>query len=65
MIKDFISFQISLMLVGVVALLINSFTHLFVTNLQVKIMIACGFLINLAVLIILLFVSFAKKVLQK
>ena len=61
MIKDFISFQISLMLVGVVALLINSFTHLFVTNLQVKIMIACGFLINLAVLIILLFVSFAKK----
>ena len=61
MIKDFISFQISLILVGVVALIINLFTHLFATNLQVKIMITCGFVINLAVLIILLFVSFAKK----
>ena len=61
MIKDFISYQIALIIMGVLALLIN--LKLKIINLNLLIFI--GFMINIVVLIVLFLSVFAKKTIMK
>lgn len=61
MIKDFISFQIALIIMGIVAIIANFSFHLVVQKSYLNWLIFVGFLINLIVLIFLLMVSSAKK----
>lgn len=61
LIKDFIAFQISLILIGILALISNISIGLFTANKYLNILIFLGFVVNLIILVILLFISGAKK----
>lgn len=61
MLKDYLSYQIALILVGVFTLLINLKFHVLSRNVYLNGLIFLGFFINLVVLLMILAVTFAKK----
>ena len=61
MIKDGLSYQIALILVGIFTLLINLKFHVLSKNNYINGLIFLGFAINTIVLLIILIVAFAKK----
>lgn len=62
--KDFISYQIALIFLAITSVIIN-YERLSKINFQTKILIAGGLLVNLVILVLLLFLSFAKKPVTK
>ena len=60
--QNFIVYQISFVLMGVFALVYNSFFHLFSNDHLIRHLVILGFIINILVLVITFFLSFAKKV---
>ena len=61
MIKDFISYQIALILMGLFAILSNSFLNVIPDKKYLTWLIFLGFLINVIVLIFLIFITNAKN----
>ncbi len=61
MIKDFISFQIALILFGVISIIINSYLNIIPYKSKLILVIALGFFINVIVLIFLILTVNAKK----
>lgn len=61
MIKDFLAFQIALILVGIFSILINLNVNVFSKNIFLNGLIFLGFTINVVVLAFLLIISLAKK----
>lgn len=61
MIKDFIAFQSAVIIIGISALVANNFVGLFDANKYLNVFIFLGFLINLVVLGLLIFIAVAKK----
>lgn len=61
MIKDFISYQIALILMGIFAILANSWLELIPNKRYLTWLIFLGFIINVIVLIFLMFITNAKK----
>lgn len=61
MIKDFISFQISLIMMGVFAILLNIKLQLLSSNNYLNSLIILGFFINVLVLLFLIFISASKE----
>lgn len=59
--QNFIVYQISLILVGIFALLDNYFFGLFPNNSLIKRLVILGFVINLLVLVVTYILSFGKK----
>lgn len=59
--QNFVVFQTSLVLVGVMAVVANNFLHLFPENSGLKLLVLVGFLINLSIAVFLFLVSFTKK----
>lgn len=62
MIKDFISFQIALILMGVFAIFANQYLNIIPNKGHLTWLISLGFLINVIVLLFLLLITSAKKV---
>ena len=65
MIKDFMSYQISIILIAITMLILNKEYGMFPTNSNVNILIWCGFILNMIILLLLLMVSFSKKIVTK
>lgn len=61
MIKDYLSYQIALILVGLFTILINLKFHVLSKNVYLNSLIFLGFSINFMVLLMILVVAFAKK----
>ncbi len=61
MIKDFLSYQIALIIVGIVAILLSFKINVLTSNVYLNGLIFLGFIINLTVLIFLLLFSLTKK----
>ena len=61
MIKDFLSYQIALIIVGIVAILLSFKINVLTSNVYLNGLIFLGFIINLIVLIFLLLFSLTKK----
>ena len=61
MLKDFIVYQIALIIVGIFAFIYNAISNSFTNNLYLNSLIFLGFLINIIVLIVLLLISSARK----
>lgn len=61
MLKDFIVYQIALIIVGIFAFIYNTISNSFTNNLYLNSLIFLGFLINIIVLIVLLLISSARK----
>lgn len=59
--QNFIVYQISLVLMGVIALVYNLFFDLFPSNRLIKKLVILGFIINLLVLIVTYVISFGKR----
>lgn len=59
--QNFIVYQISLVLVGIFALIYNYFFKLFPSNSLIKKLVILGFVINLLVLVVTFVLSFGKK----
>ncbi len=59
--QNFIVYQISFVLIGIFALIYNSFFHLYANNHLIKHLVILGFIINILVLLVTFFLSFAKK----
>ena len=59
--QNFIVYQISFVLIGVVALLYNSIFHLYGDNHLIKHLVVLGFIINILVLLVTFLLSFAKR----
>ena len=59
--QNFIVYQISFVLIGLCALLYNSKYHLYGNNHLIKHLVILGFIINILVLVITFFLSFAKR----
>ena len=60
MLRDFIAYQIALILVGIISILINTNINITSGNVYLNWLILFGFLINLLVLMVLLTICFAK-----
>lgn len=60
-IQCFIVYQIVLVLLGIIAILYNHFTGLFVENNLLKNLVLLGFTINFLVIVFLFFITYAKK----
>ena len=60
--QNFIVYQISLILVGIFALLDNYFFGLFPNNSLIKRLVILGFVINLLVLVVTYILSFGKRI---
>lgn len=60
-VQNFILYQLALITYGVIALFLNGHFHLFTMNNLLHTLILLGFIINIAVGIILLFISFSTK----
>ena len=60
--QNFIVYQISLVLVGIFALIYNYFFKLFPSNSLIKRLVILGFLINLMVLLVTYILSFGKRI---
>lgn len=60
--QNFIVYQISLILVGIFALLVNYSLGLFPNNSLIKRLVILGFIINLLVLVVTYILSFGKKI---
>ena len=64
-IQNFIVYQIALVLLGVFAITVNYFLHLFPDNPLLQKLVALGFVINAFVIIILFLITFGSRVNQK
>lgn len=62
--QNFIVYQISLVLVGIFALIYNGFYSLFPNDHLIKRLVILGFLINFLVLVVTFLLSFGKKINQ-
>ncbi len=60
--QNFIVYQISLVLVGVFALIYNYYFHLFSNDHLIKKLVILGFIINFLVLVVTFLLSFGKKI---
>ncbi len=60
-IQDFIVYQISLILLGTIAIITNHFLQIFPSNSLLKQLVTLGYIINVSVIIILFIVAFNKK----
>lgn len=65
MLNDFVAYQVSLIVVGVLSLLINIKLNVFSDNFYLNMLIMFGFLINLIVLSFLLSIIFLRKTSKK
>lgn len=65
MIKDFISFQIALILMGIIAIVTNCWLGIIPQKSYLTWLIGLGFLINVIVLIFLMLITCAKKITLK
>ena len=63
--ENFIVYQIALVFLGVLAIIINHFGHLFPKIVLLRRLVTLGFIINFLVVVVLFFVSFAKKMNKK
>lgn len=61
MIKDFIAYQSALIIVGIIAIILNIKLNIFSANNYLAVLVLLGFVINVIVLSVLLFITFAKK----
>lgn len=61
LLKDFISFQIALILIGIFSIIINFNTNMIKSNNYLVFIILAGFIINFSVLLFLFLLSSAKK----
>lgn len=61
-IQEFIFYQVALVLLGLLAVTINHFCHFFTKVHFLQILVACGFLFNVVVVLLLLLVSFNRKI---
>ena len=59
--QDFIAYQIALISVGTLAILYNKYYHIFKEVTFLKEIVTIGYIVNLAVVIILFLVSFGRK----
>ena len=59
--QNFIVYQISLVTIGIIALLYNNYYHLFPEDNLIKRLVVLGFIINLLVLLASFILSFGKK----
>lgn len=64
-IQDFIIYQIALVFLTTVAVIMNSLYQIFPDSLLLKKLIIIGYLVNLGVAIVLIFISFSTKVTKK
>ena len=60
--QNFIVYQISLVLTGIIAIIYNEFYNLFPNNNLIKKLVILGFIINLLVLIVTYIISFGKRI---
>lgn len=60
-VQDFIMYQLALIVIGIFALFINWYYHLFTVSIVLKYLIILGFIINILVGLGLIFISFSKK----
>lgn len=60
--QNFIIYQFSLVIVGVMALIYNSFYELFPSDSLIKKLVVLGFMVNLLVLLVSFVLSFGKKI---
>lgn len=60
-IQDFIVYQISLVLLGTIAIIVNHSLSIFPQTLSLKILVFLGYFINLTVLVMLFVLAFNKK----
>jgi uncharacterized protein (TIRG00374 family) len=60
-IQDFIMFQLALIIIGFIAIITNKIFNLIEMNNAMYLLILLGFLINILVGLVLLFISFSKK----
>lgn len=65
MIKDFISFQIALIIIGIASIFLNHYFDIISMKTYLKWLVSLGFLINSLVLIFLVVISATKKSLSK
>lgn len=60
-VQDFIMYQLALIIIGIFALFVNWYYHLFAVSAILKSLIILGFIINILVGLGLIFISFSKK----
>lgn len=64
-IQNFIVYQMALVLLGIIALIVNNFSHLFSSSVVLEKLVALGFFINTLVIVILFVVTFGKRLNKK
>ena len=64
-VQSFIFYQIALVICGIVAVCYNYFFHIFPKNILLKKIVLLGFVINIAVVILLISISYSKKVTKR
>lgn len=62
LLQNFITYQISLILIGTIAIIYNSITGLFPNSNFLKRIVVLGYIINIIILLLLILLSFAKKI---
>lgn len=63
--ENFIVYQIALVFLGLIALYINKFFHIFNNNPLLQELIALGFVVNTIVIVVMFVVAFSKKLNKK
>lgn len=64
-VENFIVYQIALVFLGIVAVISNYFLHIFKEVELLRKLVAIGFIINFAVIVVMFVVAFAKKISKK
>ena len=61
----FVTYQLALVIIGLIVLLLNTKLHIFINDSFLENFLIIGFIINTLIMIILLFISYAKKITKK